>query len=157
MTSQEILDLISRRIDEKFNFNAELKQLYDKVKSDYQAAPFATIRYPEAITAENWCQMVREVEIPPVWGNVYFIFDGNKQLLYIGRTQQINAALKSHLIKRTSERMSSILDGLKDLVLKSDTKRIYIKTIDVQPVELVGTFKSRLIYEFCPRLARRQS
>ena len=140
------------------NFNAELQAIYEKVKADYSMQPFTPVDYPAMITESNWDEYSESIVIPPVQGCLYFIFDENKNLLYIGKTIEIEFALKCHLICRTSKSMASILDTIKELITYSKRrKRVYVKTVDFEPTELSAAIKIFLIRDLKPLLVKRVS
>ena len=53
---------------------------------------------------------ITETILPKVQGSLYFIYDDQKELKYIGRTKKIRLGLRNHLIRKTSngEHFSSL-------------------------------------------------
>ena len=139
------------------NFNNELSRLYAKVKKEYESAPFVRVDYPNTVTEGNWDEMVTESIVPPVTGFLYFIFNADKELLYLGRAQRVMFSLKSHLVKKTSPTTCSILDNIKDLVVNGKDKHIFIKAIEVMPREYSAVFKPLLAREYQPKWVKRIS
>ena len=139
------------------HFNTELEGVYNKVKEEYALQPFIPIEYPKGINNDNWEDYENSITIPQVQGCLYFIFNEKKELLYIGKSKAIDFALKSHLVRRTSPTTSSILDTIKKEIDESDKKKIFIKVLDIEPVELAATIKPFLIRDFKPKLSKRLS
>ena len=139
------------------SFNKELDKMIKSVKEEYEQQDFIPVDYPEAIDTAVWGFYEDNIVIPKVKGNLYFIFDEDKNLLYIGKTKDITFSLFNHLKRRTSKSMMSILDDIKEKVSKSDSKRIYLKVVDVEPIELSNTIKPYLVKEYMPSLVKRLS
>lgn len=139
------------------NFKTELKSIVEEVMKDYEQQPFVEINYPKAIDLATWEFHIDSVNIPKQSGQLYFIFDGSKKLLYIGKTKEITLALRNHLIKHTSISSKSILEEIKGIVSKSDDKKIYLKTIELKPIELASYLKPCLIEEYDPLFCQRLS
>ena len=141
------------------SFNKELNKMIKSVKEEYEQQPFIPIEYPATIDKDNDIWKIHEdsIFIPKVKGNLYFIFDEDKSLLYIGKTKDITFSLFNHLKRRTSKSMMSILDDIKEKVSESDSKRIYLKVVDVEPIELSNTIKPYLVKEYAPSLVKRLS
>jgi len=139
------------------DFNNELSRLYAKVKAEYESTPYVRIDYPQNVNMANWDTLVDESIVPPMAGFLYFIYDSNMELLYLGRAQRVMFALKSHLVKRTSKSTSCVLDDIKNLVINGRDKHVYIKTLEVYPREYSMCFKPLLAKEYQPKLVRRIS
>ena len=109
------------------------------------------------LTYDNWDMVIDESIVPQMTGFLYFIFNSKRKLLYLGRSQRIMFALKSHLVRRTSPTTSSILDEIQEIIIEGQDKFIYIKSIEVQPREYSAVFKPLLAREFRPELVKRIS
>ena len=139
------------------NFNQQVRTMLNQVKEELEKSPFIPFDYPESINEEVWDFQTIDLEIPKTKGNLYFIYDSEKNLLYIGKTKDLSLALLCHLKRRTSKSTSSILDEIKDLVCNGKEKRVYLKIVDVRPYELSNSLKPYLIKELCPSLSLRLS
>jgi len=139
------------------DFNKELSRLYAQVKQEYEATPLIRVDYPTYVTKGNWDNVVSESIVPPMTGYLYFIYNSERKLLYLGKAQRVGFALKSHLVKRTSATTCSILDDVKKLIVEGEDKYLYIKAIEVQPREYSAVFKPLLAREYKPELVKRIS
>jgi len=138
-------------------FKAELNKIIAEVMDEYERQEFIEIAYPSAITEELWSFHEESIVLPKVKGSLYFIFDNNKDLLYIGKTKEIGLALLNHLKHKTSTKSMSILSEVKKIICAAEDKRMFIKVIDLRPVELASTLKPYLIKEYEPSLCQRLS
>jgi len=139
------------------SYNTEIQKVIDDVKTDLAQQSYVQVDYPSAISEDLWDFYMDNIVIPPVQGSLYFIYDENKNLLYIGKTKALGLALRNHLIRRTSKSTASILNDIQKRVSNSDVKQIYLKVVDVEPVELANTIKPHLVKEFKPSLVKRVS
>ena len=139
------------------DYKNQISSDYQQVLKELDNTPFVPIDYPKDVGLYNWDDIVSDSIIPKMEGHLYFIYDSNKTLLYIGKSLEVNMALRSHLVRKYSKSMTSILDNLKESVRMSKDKRIYIKVIDIQPREYSGCFKPMLARHFIPKWNQRIS
>ena len=139
------------------NFNVEMESVLDKVRTACEQQPFIQIDYPLAIDKDTWEFHEDDILIPKLKGTLYFIYDEDKTLLYIGKTKALCAAVRSHLKRRSSMSVKSILSEIKEKVSNGKKKCVYIKVIDIQPTELASTIKPYLVKEYSPELVKRLS
>ena len=143
------------------DYNATMKRIINEVKAEYEKQEFATVYYPSAINRENWYHHANNIEIPLLHGCLYFIFVNNKneekKLLYIGKSISLGFALRNHLSIRTSPTTSSILPTIQEFISRTKDKRVFIKVLDIEPVELCGAIKPYLIKHYEPSLSKRLS
>ena len=109
------------------------------------------------MNAENWEYTVSDDILPKVDGSLYFIYDSKKTLLYIGKSQKIDFALRNHLLRKTSKSTCSILELLKQSVSNSKSKCIYIKALAFEPSEYGACLKPLFIREYQPLWVRRMN
>ena len=69
------------------------------------------------------------------------------EVKYIGKSYNIRKRLRNHLVCK-SKKTSSCLQHVKDYVLRSSTKEVYISTIEVIPRELNSYVESLLLKQF---------
>ncbi|MDL2287612.1 hypothetical protein LJB90_03535 [Eubacteriales bacterium OttesenSCG-928-G02] len=139
------------------NFNEEVQAILSKIRLDINQQEFIPVVYPETICEETWDFQTDEVKLPKTKGCIFFIYDENKNLLYIGKTKDLRFSLLSHLIRKTSKNVSSILDEVKKSVCYGKEKRMYLKVLNAHPVELGSAIKPYLIKEYQPLLSKRLS
>ena len=139
------------------DFNQDLNKMYQQVKAEFEREPFLEVAYPQClVTEDDWDYYVDESILPlNTGGSLFAVFDEFHTMLYLGKSKTMYHALKNHLIRKTSPTTSSILDRLKELILDSDDKIIYIKILDIQPPECAGVFKSLFAREHQPLWVRR--
>jgi len=144
-------------------FKAELNKIFEAVKEDYENQEFIEILYPPGIEKDTWEFYQESIELPKLTGSIFCIFtdsdkDGEgKELLYIGKSKDLNFSLFNHLKRSSSPRTQSILSTVKDIICGEEKKKIYVKVIDLRPVELASTLKPYLIKEYEPLLCQRLS
>ena len=139
------------------NFQTQMKRDYHFAKQELERMPYIKIAYPMTVNAENWEYTVSDDILPKVDGSLYFIYDSKKTLLYIGKSQKIDFALRNHLLRKTSKSTCSILEPLKQSVSKSKSKCIYIKTLTFEPSEYGAYLKPLFIREYQPLWVRRMN
>ena len=134
-----------------------MHEIFNQVKADYRKQPYVTVDFPAGIDTATWEFFEDSISIPPLQGNIYCIFAEDKKLLYIGKTKDLALALRNHLIRKTSKSASSLLETIKEKVSESEHKRIYLKVIDIEPVELASAIKPLLVKMYAPSLVKRIS
>ena len=137
------------------DFKQSMNRAYEAAKEALERMEYTKISYPQTINAVNWDFIVPEDIVPKMEGSLYFIYDSEKTLLYIGKSKKIDFALRSHLLRKTSQSTCSILEPLKQLLSESKEKCVYIKVLAIEPVEYGGCLKPLFIREFQPLLVRR--
>lgn len=110
------------------NFQTQMNCSYHAAKQKLKRMNYIQISYPSDTTADNWDVTVSDDILPKLEGTLYFIYDSEKTLLYIGKSKKMDAALRSHLIRKASKRTYSILDRLKDLISRSKKMCLYEST-----------------------------
>ena len=98
------------------------------------------IQYPKDINAENWNEKVKglSIEEQPD-NNIYVILTSKKiskkdTICYVGKSNNINNRLNQHLINK-AKTTSSCLDEVRDYIINSVEKIIYISSFKVEPKE----------------------
>lgn len=90
-----------------------------KAKEELGRMDYTKIDYPFKATADNWDVTVSDERLPKLEGALHFIYDSEITLLYIEKSKKTDAALRSHLVRKTSKSTNSILGYLKGLISKS--------------------------------------
>lgn len=137
------------------DFKQSMNHAYDAAKEALERMPYTKIVYPQAVNEANWDFTVPDDLLPKMDSTLYFIYDSEKTLLYVGKSKKIDFALRSHLLRKTSKSTCSILEPLKLLLSESKEKCVYIKVLAVGPVEYGGCLKPLFIREFQPLWVRR--
>ncbi len=137
------------------DFKSQMNHAYDAAKEALARMEYTKISYPKTVNAANWDFTVPEDIVPKMDGTLYFIYDSEKTLLYVGKSKKIDFALRSHLLRKTSRSTCSILEPLKQLLSERKEKCVYIKVLAVEPVEYGGCLKPLFIREFQPLWVRR--
>ena len=137
------------------DFKQQMNRTYDAAKEALECMEYTKVSYPENVNIGNWDFTVPDDIVPKMEGTLYFIYDSEKTLLYIGKSKKIDFALRSHLLRKTSKSTCSILEPLKLLLSESKEKCVYIKVLAIEPVEYGGCLKPLFIREFQPLWVRR--
>ena len=138
------------------DFQDQITADYQTVLAELAATPYTAIDYPSNAFPHNWDTLVSDDILPKMTGNLYFIYDSNHTLLYIGKSLDVNTALRSHLVRKMSKSTSSVLDDIKQIVCYGK-KRVFIKVLDIQPKQYSGCFKPMLARQLCPKWNKRIS
>ena len=139
------------------DYQTQMNRAYYKAKEELERMDYTKIDYPSKATADNWDVTVSDDILPKLEGTLYFIYDSEQTLLYIGKSKKIDAALRSHLVRKTSKSTSSILDHLKVLISKSKNKCVYVKVLAVEPAEFSACLKPIFVREYQPLWVRRMN
>ncbi len=137
------------------DFKQQMNRAYDMAKTALERMEYAKISYPQTVNAANWDFTVPDDLLPKKEGTLYFIYDSEKTLLYIGKSKKIDFALRSHLLRKTSRSTCSILEPLKLLLSESEEKCVYIKVLAFEPVEYSACLKPLFIRDYQPLWVRR--
>ena len=145
--------------------NVDAKKTLEDAISEIKNTIPKVMKYSEDIDEVNWTdiangdfQKIRD-KIPKE-DNIYVImikvetkteiFDKNNnyyKVKYIGKTYNIRERLRCHLVYK-SDTTSSCLKEVKEYILNSSTKELYIRTIEVKPRELNSYVESLLLNHF---------
>lgn len=145
--------------------NVDAKKTLEDAISEIKNTIPKVMKYSEDIDEVNWTdiangdfQKIRD-KIPKE-DNIYVImikvetkteiFDKNNnyyKVKYIGKTYNIRERLRCHLVYK-SDTTSSCLKEVKEYILNSSTKELYIRTIEVKPRELNSYVESLLLNNF---------
>ncbi len=139
------------------NFQTQMNYVYHKAKEELERMDYTKIDYPSKATTDNWDITVSDDILPKLEGTLYFIYDSEKTLLYIGKSKKIDVALRSNLIRKASKRTYSILSRLKDLISKSKNKCVYVKVLAIEPAEFSACLKPIFVREYQPLWVRRMN
>lgn len=139
------------------NFQDQINHVFYAAKAELERTPFTQIVYPQMANPATWEYTVSDDILPQMNGSLYFIYDSKKTLLYIGKSQKVDFALRNHLLRKTSKSTCSILESLKLLIAENEDKCIYIKTLAFEPVEYSACLKSLFVREYKPLWVRRMN
>ena len=138
------------------DYQTQMNRTYHAAKQELERMDYIQITYPSNTTADNWDVTVSDDVLPKQNGTLYFIYDSEKTLLYIGKSKKIDVALRSHLIRKASKRTYSILDRLKDLISRSKNKCVYVKVLAIEPAEFSACLKPFFV-RYQPLWVRRMN
>ena len=145
--------------------NVDAKKTLEDAISEIKNTIPKVMKYSEDIDEVNWTDIAngdfQKIRLSiPKKDNIYVImikvetkteiFDKNNnyyKVKYIGKTYNIRERLRCHLVYK-SDTTSSCLKEVKEYILNSSTKELYIRTIEVKPRELNSYVESLLLNNF---------
>ena len=140
----------------------DYKDILQKAISEIKNDTPKVMKYSKSINEVNWTNIAdsdfQKIRLSiPKKDNIYVImikvetkteiFDKNNnyyKVKYIGKSYNIRKRLRSHLVYK-SKKTSSCLKEVKEYILNSSTKELYIRTIEVKPRELNSYVESLLL------------
>lgn len=143
----------------------DYKDILQKAISEIKNDTPKVMRYSKSINEVNWTNIAdsdfQKIRLSiPKKDNIYVImikvetkteiFDKNNnyyKVKYIGKSYNIRKRLRCHLVYK-SKKTSSCLKEVKEYILNSSTKELYIRTIEVKPRELNSYVESLLLNHF---------
>ena len=143
----------------------DYKDILQKAISEIKNDTPKVMKYSKSINEVNWTNIAdsdfQKIRLSiPKKDNIYVImikvetkteiFDKNNnyyKVKYIGKSYNIRKRLRSHLVYK-SKKTSSCLKEVKEYILNSSTKELYIRTIEVKPRELNSYVESLLLNHF---------
>lgn len=145
--------------------NIDSQDILQKAISEIKNDTPKVMKYSKSINEVNWTDIAdsdfQKIRLSiPKEDNIYVImikvetktkiFDKNNnyyKVKYIGKTYNIRERLRCHLVYK-SDTTSSCLKEVKEYILNSSTKELYIRTIEVKPRELNSYVESLLLNRF---------
>ena len=145
--------------------NIDSQDILQKAISEIKNDTPKVMKYSKSINEVNWTDIAdsdfQKIRLSiPKEDNIYVImikvetktkiFDKNNnyyKVKYIGKTYNIRERLRCHLVYK-SDTTSSCLKEVKEYILNSSTKELYIRTIEVKPRELNSYVESLLLNHF---------
>ena len=143
----------------------DYKDILQKAISEIKNDTPKVMKYSKSINEVNWTNIAdsdfQKIRLSiPKKDNIYVImikvetkteiFDKNNnyyKVKYIGKSYNIRKRLRCHLVYKY-KKTSSCLKEVKEYILNSSTKELYIRTIEVKPRELNSYVESLLLNHF---------